>query len=66
MSDFKKVDAKKMLKRLGQNNVVMRYNDRLKVEVKEDTQFYKKGDILNPHSTFAQELIGSGIAKEVK
>ena len=66
MSEKKQVDAKKMLKRLGSNNVVMRYNDRMEVEIKEDTKFYTKGQIIKPHSTFAKELIGLGIAKELK
>lgn len=56
------VDSKKFLK--NQVGKKMKYNDRMKVEIIKETTQYKKGDIINPHSLWAKELIGLKIAKK--
>lgn len=68
MSEEKKdtVDAKKMLKDLAKVGRKIKFNDRLELEVLKDTNFYKKGQIINPHVTFAETLIQNKIAKKVK
>ena len=60
------VDAKKMLKNLAKDNRKIRLGDRKKVEIIKDTRFYKKGKVIKPHVTFAEQLISSKIAKEIK
>ncbi len=60
------VNAKSMLKSLGKENRKIKLGDRKKVEITKDTKFYKKGKVINPHSTFAEKLIKEGLAKEVK
>lgn len=67
MADKKKtVDSKAMLKDLANNNVKVKFTERKKVEILEDTAYYKKGQIVNPHITFADRLIKDKIGKEVK
>lgn len=56
------VDSKGFLKK--QVGKKMRYNDRMKVEIIKDTTQYKVGDVINPHSLWAEELISLKIAKK--
>lgn len=60
------VDSKKMLKDLANEKRKIKFNDRVNVEVIKKTKHYRKGQKLNPHRTFAEELIKKKIAKEVK
>lgn len=68
MADNKKatVDSKKMLKDLANKKVKVKFSERKEVEIIKATKFYKEGQVVNPHVTFADELIKLGIAKEVK
>lgn len=66
MSEVKKVDSKKLLKKLGEEGRKIKLNDRVKLEVVKKTEFYKLGQIIEPHRVFAEQLIKDGIAKEVK
>lgn len=62
----KTVDTKAMLKDLGEKRAKVRFNDRIKIEILEDTQFYKKGQVVTPHRTFGELLIKEKIGKEIK
>lgn len=62
----KTVDSKKMLKDLAKEGRKIKFNDRVELEVLEDTKHYKKGQLISPHRTFAEVLISKKIAKEVK
>ena len=42
----------------------IKYNERLAVEITEDTRFYRKGQIINPHKVKGEALIKQGIAKK--
>ena len=64
--DNKTVDSKKLLKGLADAKTKIKFNDRIELEVLNDTQFYKKGQIINPHRTFGNQLVKQKIAKEVK
>ncbi len=56
--------AKKMLMNaVGQK---MRYRDRMKVEILQDTTYYKKGQIINSSKVKGQALIDQGLARKVK
>lgn len=59
-------DAKAMLTENGKKGTVIRYADRLKLEILEDTRYYKAGQIITPHKVMGEALIKQGIAKEVK
>ena len=52
------------LKELGKEGRKIKFNDRQKCEVLKDTQYYKKGQIINPHVTVAEKLIKEKIAKK--
>lgn len=45
---------------------IIRYNERKKVEIIENTRHYKVGQVINPHVVMADALIKQGIAKEAK
>jgi len=64
--DNKTVDSKKLLKNLANEKVKIKFNDRIKLEVLNDTKLYKKGQVINPHRTFGDQLVKQKIAKEVK
>ena len=66
MAELKTIDTKALLVELGSKKTKMRYSDRKTVEILEDTKHYKKGQIISPHVTFADELIKLKIAKESK
>lgn len=59
-------NAKTMLLENGAKGTIIKYADRLKVEVVKETKHYKVGDILSPHKIKGLALIQAGIAKEVK
>lgn len=56
--------SKEMLKDNADKKTKIRYTDRLKVEILYDTQFYKAGQIINPHKVKGEALIKQGIAKK--
>jgi len=64
--ELSKVSSKKEhLKELGKEGKKMRFNQRLKLEIVKPTQFYKKGQVINPHITAGEKLLKEGIAKKV-
>lgn len=79
-SDLKQFDAKAMIaEQLTKKNKVkdengeeievggiIRYKDRLKVEIIAETKHYKVGQVINPHKVMGEALIKQGIAKAVK
>jgi len=42
----------------------IKFTDRLAVEITQDTRYYKKGQIINPHKVKGLALIEQGIAKK--
>ena len=60
------VNTKKMLKDLATEGRKIKFNDRQKLEIIKDSGFYKKGQVIEPHRTFAETLIKDKIAKAVK
>ena len=64
--ELSKVGSKKEhLKELGKEGRKIRFNQRLKVEIVKPTQFYKVGQVINPHITTGEKLLKEGIAKKV-
>lgn len=63
---MKSINMKSVLKEAAKEKRKIRYNDRQKVEIVEDTKHYKKGMIVSPHKVVAEALISQKIAKEVK
>lgn len=59
-------DAKAMLKENGEKKTVIKFKDRLKVELIKDTVYQKKGKIYSPHKVKAEALVAQGLAKFVK
>jgi len=59
------VDSKKMLKELAEKKVKVRFSERLKLEILKDTKHYRKGQVINPHVTFGNELVKLKLAKKV-
>lgn len=57
--------SKEMLTSNADAKTKIRYTDRLKVEILHDTQFYKAGQIINPHKVKGEALVKQGIAKKV-
>lgn len=60
------VNTKKMLKTLASEKRKVKLSERKEVEIIKDSGFYKKGQIIKPHVTFAEQLIKDKIAKEYK
>jgi len=60
----KAFDSKKMIAEHSEKKTIINYNERLTVEILEDTKFYKKGDIVSPHKIKGQALIDQKIAKK--
>lgn len=58
--------SKAMLLENAKKKTVIKYADRLTVEIIKDTKHYKVGQTLSPHKVKALALINAGIAKEVK
>jgi hypothetical protein len=59
-------DAKAMIAENGAKRTVIRYADRVKLEIVQDTRHYKAGQIITPHKVMGEALIKQGIAKEYK
>ena len=71
MADVKKnevatFDSKAMLLENAEKGTVIRYGDRLKVEIVKATKHYKLGLVINPHKVKGEALVKAGIAKKVK
>lgn len=59
-------DAKAMLTENGEKGTIIRYNDRVKLVINQDTRHYKEGQIITPHKVMGEALVKQGIAKEYK
>lgn len=59
-------DATKMLTENGAKGTVIRYTDRMKIELIKDTMYQKKGKVYSPAKVKALAMIQQGLAKEVK
>lgn len=59
------VDSKKLLKELASEGRKIKLNDRVKLEILKNHSFYKKGQVIEPHRTWAEKLLKDKIAKEV-
>jgi hypothetical protein len=66
VADKTGMDAKEMIERNSKEERKIKYNDRVKLEILEDTKYYKKGQIIEPHRVMAEQLIKQKTAKEVK
>lgn len=60
------MDAKGMIEENAKEKTVIRYGDRMKLKIITNTKHYKEGQIINPHTVMAKQLIKDGIAQEVK
>jgi len=59
-------DAKAMLVENGKNKTVIKYRDRVEVELIKDTLYQKKGKVYSPHRVKAEALVAQLIAKYTK
>lgn len=62
----KTMDAKGMIALAVKEKTIISYGERKKIEIVENTKYFKKGQIIEPHSLMANQLIKDKIAKEVK
>ena len=58
--------AKQMIEKHSVDKTVIKYGERKSVEILVDTKHYRKGQVINPHSIVADQLIDRKIAKAVK
>lgn len=65
MATGKTMDAKGMLKQAGKDQRVIKRKKRVRLEVIEATKFYKKGQIIEPHTVMGEQLVKDKIAKAV-
>lgn len=61
----KAFSSKVMLNKANENKTVIRYGERVPLEIVEDTKHYRKGMRIEPHKLVADELIANKIAKKV-
>lgn len=64
MADLANINSKEYLKKHGKAGTKIKLRERMKVEVIAETKHYKVGQVLNPHITWAEELIDKKIAKK--
>lgn len=60
------VNAKEMLLENGAKGTVIRYTDRVEIELVKDTVYQKAGKIYSPAKVKADFLVSKGIAKYTK
>jgi len=58
--------AKEMLREANEKKTVIKYGERVTLEIIENTKHYTKGQTIAPHKLVAEQLIKNKIAKEVK
>jgi hypothetical protein len=63
-SEVATFSSRKMLLENAEKETVIKYSDRLKVEIVKETKHYKVGMITSPHRIKGEALIKQGIAKE--
>lgn len=65
-SELATFDSKAMIAKHAEAGTVVKYAERIKVEIVKATKHYKVGQVINPHKIMGDELIAQGIAKEAK
>lgn len=60
------LDSRAMLAKANKDKKVIKFRDRVKLEILKDTRFYRKGQVINPHPLVGDELIEAKIAKKIK
>jgi hypothetical protein len=60
------MDAEAMIAENTKNGTKIKYNDRVKLKVVKDTNFYKAGQVINPHRVIAEQLVKDKIAEIIK
>lgn len=65
MEKSKGLDTKKMLKENGNKRTKIRFSQRTKIEILEDTKFFKKGDTLEVHKVVAEQYVKDKLAKKL-
>lgn len=60
------LDSVKMLEKANKNRTVIKYRERVELEVVKDTKHYKKRQKIAPHKLVADELVNLGVAKPIK
>lgn len=58
--------SKEVGKAAGKAERKIRMNDRMNLEITQDSGHYKKGQLISPHRVYGEAMVNSGIAKEVK
>ena len=61
----KGMEAKEMLKAAASEKRKIMYNDRINLEILEDTKFFRKGQKISPHRVIGEQLIKEKTAKEI-
>lgn len=56
-------DSKAMIEKHAKAETIIRYSDRVQVEIIKSTKHYHIGQLINPHKIMGEELIAQGIAK---
>lgn len=56
-------DAKAMIAENGKKRTVIRYADRVKLQIVQETRHYKVGDVITPHKVMGEALVKQGIAE---
>jgi|GEM_PF-3267179 len=66
MANKKENKAKEVLKQKAENKEVIRFRDRVEVEITKDTKHFKKGYKMEIHPSMADIHVANGYAKIVK
>lgn len=59
-------DSKAMLTENGKKGTIVRYADRVKLQITKATRHYREGQIITPHKVMGEALVKQGIAKAYK
>lgn len=65
-TQVKEPSSKAMLAKANAEKRVIKFADRVKLEIIKNTRYYKVGQKINPHRLVAEQLIEAKIAKELK
>lgn len=59
------MDSKGMIEEHAKAKTVVKYGERINLEIITDTRHYKKGQKIRPHVVMGKQLIKDKIAKEI-
>lgn len=59
-------DSKAMLTENGKKGTIVKYADRVKLQVVKATRHYREGQIITPHKVMGEALVKQGVAKAYK